>query len=174
MIKSCENISSFLSEDKAKDDQSEDDVEPEKDEEEVINEKSELLAKIKPKESEEESKSGTIARSVYLGYLKSGAGLFSGFILVVSSILAHGCSALSDLWISKWTNDEDVQIHQNNTNIEAIEESNQFYLMIYGSIVMSLILAIGVSSIQYFVTCMTASRTLHDRMFERLLRACPR
>ena len=46
--------------------------------------------------------------------------------------------------------------------------------MIYAILILCLCIACGIQTIQYYVICMTASRNLHDKMFDKILRAKPR
>ena len=62
------------------------------------------------KEVEETKKIGTVSGSVYSGYIKSGSNFFSGTLLVVMTICTYGAYSFSDLWISKWTNTDDLEL----------------------------------------------------------------
>ena len=108
----------------------------------------------------------------------------------MATLCTHGCNTLSDLWISRWTNTEDTQLQEFHhhlsengtfeTNLTLFEEfhdieaSNQFNLMIYGCLILGLVIFCAIQTIQYYIVCMTASKNLHNNMFEKLLRAQPR
>ncbi len=136
---------------------------------------------LAPKEQQEMAKIGTVSKDVYIDYVKSGANIFTGLVLFVASIGTHACATGSDLWISKWTNDEDLQLdelhhHQNdssslNLEYKYIQETNQYNMMVYGILVLSLIFLCATMVVQYFLICMQASKTLHKNMFEKLLKA---
>ena len=215
IIKSGADISSFMSEDK-EEEEANDDIDIEKPEKEIIDTSDEekekkheeldeveqsLLPQTKAKDEHEElTKEGNINKRVYIDYIKSGANLCTGFVLTVATISTHGCYVLSDLWIRKWTNDEEQQIQQYeehlfndtidvldfndtfgslaknysdqlNAEFEHMSESNKFNLAIYAALVLGLVVACAIQTVQYYVCCMTASRTLHNRMFEKILRA---
>ena len=188
ILEQCQDISTFITEEKEDDKEPNDKTEMTKIDKEAseVNETTAMLPKNAPKEVEETAKLGTVSKHVYWGYVKSGANLCTGFILVLATICTHGCFSLSDMWIRRWTNTEDLQLqdyhHHSAMNsnetlvqeLQRIEESNQFNLMIYAILVLCLMIACGVSVIQYYVICMTASRNLHDRMFDKILRAQPR
>ena len=195
ILEQCQDISTFITEEKEDDDKdTSEKIEITKidKEDSEVNESTAMLPKQMsnngPKEAEETAKLGTVSKHVYWGYVKSGANLCTGFILVLATICTHGCFSLSDMWIRRWTNTEDLQlqdyhhheaeaVNSNETLVQAlqrIEESNQFNLMIYAILVLCLIIACGIQTVQYYVICMTASRNLHDRMFDKILRAQPR
>ena len=141
-----------------------------------------------PKGSEELSKTGTVSKDVYLGYFKAGANLCTGFIVIFATICTHSLYSLSDLWIARWTNLEDAQLDEYNhllhnssdsnstlqENYHELQASNQFNLMIYSLLILGLLVFCSIQTIQYYLVCMTASRNLHNAMFEKLLRAQPR
>ena len=62
------------------------------------------------KEVEETKKIGNVSNSVYSGYIKSGANFISGTMLVLMTIFTYGAYSFSDLWISKWTNTDDLEL----------------------------------------------------------------
>ena len=66
---------------------------------------------------EETSKLGTVSKDVYFGYFKNGANVLTAFILLLFTIGTFGANAFSDIWISKWTNIDDLELdiynHQN-------------------------------------------------------------
>ena len=200
ILNSCkEEISSFLNEEKETESEMKDDSETtesedsEKNNPEITDEKTSLMEtsnseKGGPKGSEELSKTGTVSKDVYFGYFKAGANLCTGFIVIFATICTHSLYSLSDLWIARWTNSEDAQLDEYNhllhnssdsnstlqENYHELEASNQFNLMIYGLLILGLIVFCSIQTIQYYLVCMTASRNLHNAMFEKLLRAQPR
>ena len=183
-MKSCENISSFVTEEK------ESDIEEFKEAPKIIElspispskdmgnyETSALYpgSKDAPKVAEEKSKKASVSKAVYIGYLRAGLSIFSGLVLFLATIGFNGCYSYSDIWLSEWTNFEDVQLktynehllendtydsnitrptvfHEPNENstifeeIKQIEESNKFYLMVYA------LLVLGLGKVLYLIT----------------------
>ena len=101
IIKSCEDISSFVTEEK----ESEDEIklgqsgfevkindektnkcEKESSEENETNTLMPEEISLKPQKIEETAKIGSVSRNVYLGYIKAGATLCTGFVLTISII----------------------------------------------------------------------------------------
>ncbi len=223
IMKSGADISSFMSDDKKKDEENADNLDKDNSKEQAdgsgddvteekvvangdavhaqVKKEDEAEALLKPKKNpgqeEETAKEGTINKKVYFDYIKSGTNLLTGFVLTIATILTHSMYVLSDLWLRKWTNAEDLELKRyeshlyNDTlivldgnetlvgnisqELEAefahIEEDNRYNLMIYAVLILSLVVATGIQTVQYYVCCMTASRTLHNRMFDKILRA---
>ena len=128
-----------------------------------------------PKVAEEKMKKASVSKDVYMGYLRAGLSVLSGLVLFLATIGMNGSYSYSDIWLSEWTNSEDVQLktyHEHllgndtyNSNITRptvfdgpnensaifeeivqIEESNKFYLMVYA------LLVLGLGKIEHFLS----------------------
>ena len=196
-MKSCEDISSFVTEEK------ESDKEELKEAPKIIesppnspskdignNETSALNPgnKDAPKVAEEKSKKGSVSKAVYMGYLRAGLSVFSGLVLFLATIGMNGSYSYSDIWLSEWTNSEDVQLktyhehllgndtynsnitrptvfdgpNENSTifeEIKQIEESNKFYLMVYA------LLVLGLGKIEHFLSISSVFIDFHAMLF---------
>ena len=73
------------------------------------------------KEVEETSKIGMVSRDVYFGYLKSGANMGSVFVLLLTATCLFGAKTFSDIWISVWTNFNDIHLGMN------LQHNRRFY-----------------------------------------------
>ena len=62
------------------------------------------------KEEEETSKLGSVSKDVYFGYIRNGGNVFSALALILLTIGTFGSHSFSDIWISKWTNVDDLQL----------------------------------------------------------------
>ena len=62
------------------------------------------------KEVEESSKLGSVSKDVYFGYIKNGINVFSGFALILLTVSTFGAHSFSNIWISKWTNVDNLQL----------------------------------------------------------------
>ena len=58
----------------------------------------------------EKSKIGTVPKNVYFGYIKSGSNLLIAIIFPLLTISAFGAHSFADVWISKWTNIDDLEL----------------------------------------------------------------
>ena len=65
------------------------------------------------KEVEETSKIGKVSRDVYFGYVKSGANIVSVIVLLLMAACLFGANTFSDIWISVWTNFNDINLGMN-------------------------------------------------------------
>ena len=120
-----------------------------------------------PKVAEEKMKKASVSKDVYMGYLRAGLSISSGLVLFLATIGMNACNSFSDIWLSEWTNFEDVQLktyhehsltndaynsnitrpivfdgqNENSTifeEIKQIKESNKFYLMVYALLILGL------------------------------------
>ena len=97
-----------------------------------------------PKMTKEKSQTGAISRKVYSGYLIAGLNCLSGTVLFLTISIFLGGLLYSDIWLSKWTNSNDLQLETCNSqfitnpsivnNLDEkteeclnINESNEFY-----------------------------------------------
>ena len=135
IMKSCEDISSFLiAESDEEEDESEKENKLETSEGKYFHISNisgnqitylvnfmDLLLEEKPKfvvhsggkeqkEVEETSKLGSVSKDVYFGYIKNGGNVFSALALFLLTIGTFGAHSFSDIWISKWTNVDDLQL----------------------------------------------------------------
>ena len=65
------------------------------------------------KEVEETSKIGMVSRDVYFGYVKSGSNIASVFVLLLMATCLFGAKTFSNIWISVWTNFNDIHLGMN-------------------------------------------------------------
>ena len=62
------------------------------------------------KEVEETSKIGTISKDVYFGYIKHGSNLLIRLTFPIMIFCAFGAHSFADVWISKWTNNDGLDL----------------------------------------------------------------
>lgn len=118
-----------------------------------------LEGKDAPQIIEENCVTGAISESVYNGYLKAGITKFSGIVLIISSFSLVGSLLCLDIWLSKWSNSNDIMptnqscfdnlpgpiVYERMKSIDlplldckALKESNEFHVMIYLLLVLGL------------------------------------
>ncbi|XP_070798750.1 ATP-binding cassette sub-family C member 4 [Pituophis catenifer annectens] len=122
----------------------------------------------------EESRSeGKIGFTIYKKYFSAGANYFVIFILLVLNILAQVTYVLQDWWLSYWANQ---QVMLNVTRMEYggqnITENLDlpWYLGMYAGLTVATILFSILRSLIMFHILVNAARTLHDKMFQSVLR----
>ena len=166
-------------------------------EEECIKSKDEKSMKDDPKQVKEQRSTGSVKASVYTKYFTSGGGWISVIFMIAVNLLCQGLYSGSDIWLSYWTNKEEMKIIERNSSFQevfhalpapSIYESDNytvitdlqgenelqehyFNLGIYAAIVLALIVTSMIRTIHFFYLCMRSSVKLHDSMFNRLLRA---
>ena len=58
--------------------------------------------------------------------------------------------------------------------LEQMQDYNEYHLMIYGIVILSMVIGASVHAAQFFLICMKSSKNLHNQMFHKLLNAQPR
>merc|ERR1719270_1860103 len=159
--------------------------------------KNEKSLKEDPKQVKEQRSTGSVKASVYSKYFTSGGGWISVIFMIVINIICQALYSGSDIWLSYWTNKEELKIIERNSSIQEVFhtlpapsiqnhdnytiitdlfeeddlEEHFFNLGIYAAIVLSLIVTSLIRTIHFFYLCMRSSVKLHDSTFNRLLRA---
>ena len=159
--------------------------------------KNEKSLKEDPKQVKEQRSTGSVKASVYSKYFTSGGGWISVIFMIVINIICQALYSGSDIWLSYWTNKEELKIIERNSSIQEVFhtlpapsiqnhdnytiitdlfeeddlEEHFFNLGIYAAIVLSLIVTSMIRTIHFFYLCMRSSVKLHDSTFNRLLRA---
>ncbi|XP_044750660.1 probable multidrug resistance-associated protein lethal(2)03659 isoform X2 [Coccinella septempunctata] len=133
-------------------------------------------------------KKGSISGRVYRTYLKAGSNYFMGSILIVFFILAQLSASGADYFITYWVNLEQARKEQETMNIYLdeslynatlsaprgifnIEFTRQTCVIIYSSLIASIIFVTITRSLTFFKLCMKASKNLHNNMFSKIVNA---
>lgn len=132
-------------------------------------------------------KVGSISIDLYSRYIHAGASIFGIAILFLSTIMCHGLLRFADAWLGVWTSNERLNLMRNlsslmnNDNddnkiqslnetekvIEEFNSINYYYLIVFSSTVLAIIISTYLMIHRFFITCITASKNLHDQMFTR-------
>jgi len=134
----------------------------------IVDEVSERSVTVKPpvaKEAgnlvtQEERNVGAVKLSVYIKYLKAGGGLSLFIFVYFIFILSSGNELASLAWVSYWTTDTD---YSNN--------SQAFYLGIYGAMAVSLGIITFARSFLLARFGVRASNSLHTNLLRSVLNA---
>uniref|UniRef100_A0A4W5MSA9 Multidrug resistance-associated protein 4 n=1 Tax=Hucho hucho TaxID=62062 RepID=A0A4W5MSA9_9TELE len=118
----------------------------------------------------EESRSeGTIGVSLYVKYLKAGANILVLIGVVLLQFLAQAAYILQDWWLQEKLNVNGTVIIQNGVNVT--EELNlDFYLGIYAGLTGATLIFGFARSLVMFNVLVKAAQSLHNRMFNSILR----
>ncbi|XP_030637683.1 ATP-binding cassette sub-family C member 4 [Chanos chanos] len=129
----------------------------------------------------EESRSeGTIGIRLYLKYLKAGANVLVLLGLLLLNLLAQTSYILQDWWLAYWASEQESLDNANITlghttgvitgpnNTQQLDRN--FYLGIYAGLTGATLIFGFMRSLLMFNALVSAAQTLHDRMFNSILR----
>ncbi|XP_064615565.1 LOW QUALITY PROTEIN: ATP-binding cassette sub-family C member 4-like [Liolophura sinensis] len=133
-------------------------------------------------QEEEERREGTIGMGVYKHYFMAGANIIMLIILALINIIAQTAFVMSDWFLSYWANQEEArhaatQEHERlvnegynvtNVTIPLVDMPRNVY--IFTGITFSVFLFGILRALLFFRIAITASKTLHNRMFDSILR----
>nr|CAD7400804.1 unnamed protein product [Timema cristinae] len=140
----------------------------------------------------EASSKGKSERSVYAEYFCSGANCLGLFLMSSFFVVAQAAASGADYWMSFWVTQEELRSYyqspefqydlnttKNNASAEeseifllTVEDllSTQLCLYIYTGIVVFLIVIAFVRSFTFYTVCMRSSVSLHNDMFNSVIR----
>ncbi|XP_078099629.1 ATP-binding cassette sub-family C member 4 isoform X2 [Sander vitreus] len=124
--------------------------------------------------AEESRAEGTIGVSLYVKYLRAGASIVVLLVVIVVSILAQVAYIMQDWWLAHWADEQDKltansTVIQNGLNITA-ELNTDFYLGVFGGLTAAVIFFGFFRNIVLFHVLVRSAQTLHNRMFNSILR----
>lgn len=117
---------------------------------------------------------------LYLKYFRMGAGFFLITLFVLSNVVTQVLFTGTDYWLSDWTNyKENLQMQKNDPNYNFTVSpfiydggtDDQINIVIYSTLVLLLFLLAIFRTVSFFVTCMSSSVNLHNRIFSSLIQA---
>ncbi|XP_038854065.1 multidrug resistance-associated protein 4-like [Salvelinus namaycush] len=124
----------------------------------------------------EESRSeGTIGVGLYVKYLKAGANILVLIGVVLLQFLAQAAYILQDWWLAYWAGEQE-KLNVNGTvtvqnGVNVTEELNlDFYLGIYAGLTGATLIFGFARSLVMFNVLVKAAQSLHNRMFNSILR----
>lgn len=127
---------------------------------------------------------------VYVEYFKAGATWFSFILMLFLFIISQVCNSGNDYWISYWTNTEFIRSKAINHNLTQYEIKNwtnktflffgldeyglfptHYFIYTYTLTICMVILMNYVKSMYFMKIMARANLKLHNRMFNKVLRA---
>ncbi|XP_052455081.1 ATP-binding cassette sub-family C member 4 [Carassius gibelio] len=129
--------------------------------------------------AEETRTEGTIGLRMYWKYFRAGANVIMLILFVLLNVLAQAFYILHDWWLSYWANQQNnfhsSNITANGTNctmkLNTTQELNlDFYLGIYAGLTGATIIFGFMRSLFMFNALVSSAETLHNRMFNSILR----
>uniref|UniRef100_A0AAR5P3C7 Multidrug resistance-associated protein 4-like n=1 Tax=Dendroctonus ponderosae TaxID=77166 RepID=A0AAR5P3C7_DENPD len=145
-----------------------------------------------PEETDELLERGALKTSTYVEYYNSGSSCCLLILLLVLFVIAQVACNGADMWLTFWTNQEDLKTasQANRTEATAFDDSSNFtimspaynnsgnsssvntdYIYIYTGLIVSSIVLTTARSTLFMNVCMSASKALHNKMFNCILKA---
>ncbi|XP_033832973.1 ATP-binding cassette sub-family C member 4-like [Periophthalmus magnuspinnatus] len=120
---------------------------------------------------EETRAQGTISVGLYVKYLRAGANYLVVFLMLFINLLAQVAYIMNDWWLAYWAEKQDQVTNQNVSVTNVTEELDRdFYLGIYGGLTAATIFLGFFRNIIMFYMFVRSAQTLHNRMFNSILR----
>ncbi|XP_034145727.1 multidrug resistance-associated protein 4 [Esox lucius] len=123
--------------------------------------------------AEESRSEGNIGFSIYLKYLRAGAGILMLIVVILLQFLAQTSYILQDWWLANWAGDQEelngTVIIQDGVNVTQTLNLD-FYLSIYAGLTIATLVFGFTRSLLMFNVLVKASHALHNRMFNSILR----
>ena len=110
----------------------------------------------------ETSETGSVKLDVYFYYFKN-LGLCGALTVVTMQILYQLSSLGTNVWLSVWTNE--------TYGDSSVPENRNLYLSVYGGLGLAQALAIMVLSVSLALSTLNASKAMHKRMLEQVMRS---
>uniref|UniRef100_A0A8C7QWV3 Multidrug resistance-associated protein 4 n=1 Tax=Oncorhynchus mykiss TaxID=8022 RepID=A0A8C7QWV3_ONCMY len=125
--------------------------------------------------AEESRSEGNIGASLYFKYLNAGASILVMLGTVLLSLIAEVAYVLQDWWLAYWAGEQEklninsTMIVQNGLNITQ-ELDLRFYMGIYAGLTLASVIFGFARSLLMFNVLVKAAQSLHNRMFNSILR----
>uniref|UniRef100_A0A8C1TJ37 Cystic fibrosis transmembrane conductance regulator n=1 Tax=Cyprinus carpio TaxID=7962 RepID=A0A8C1TJ37_CYPCA len=128
--------------------------------------------------AEETRTEGTIGLRMYWKYFRAGANVIMLILFVLLNLLAQAFYILHDWWLSYWaTEQRKLDFHSTNITANGTNGTNtnqelnlDFYLGVYAGLTGATIIFGFMRSLFMFNALVSSAETLHNRMFNSILR----
>ncbi|KAM3862000.1 ATP-binding cassette sub-family C member 4-like [Diretmus argenteus] len=121
---------------------------------------------------EEESRSeGSIGLRLYVKYFRAGANFLVLLALVLLNIVAHIAYILQDWWLACWASEQErsnVTEHLNGSSPQQLDLD--LYLGVYAGLTVASVVFAFLRSLVFFNVLVNSAQTLHNSMFNAILR----
>jgi len=139
------------------------------------------------KETIESKRTGSIGLNVFTRYIRAGGCGIIGLSFLFTLFAATSATILlANWWLGRWSNSERARYTSVNstnncptnqqskihtmTDVEWSSERDKYFYVLLGLSLLSVVL-LFVRTLIYFVSCHITARSLHNQMFNALLRA---
>ncbi|XP_027198223.2 ATP-binding cassette sub-family C member 4-like [Dermatophagoides pteronyssinus] len=121
---------------------------------------------------ETKTSKGSIKREIYWKYIRAGIGPIRFPLMIFAIICTSSLYYYTDIWLSQWTNRNQHLIMGNNSQIDLMNIKDHRFndVMIYSTLVTSILIAMIIQTITIFIMCINASIHLHKKLYCSLIR----
>ncbi|XP_035250475.1 multidrug resistance-associated protein 4 [Anguilla anguilla] len=125
--------------------------------------------------AEETRSEGKIRLSLYLKFLRAGANTLFLLLLVVLNLFAQVSYILQDWWLAYWSSmQEKLNVTATTAQSNGLNQTQQLdlslYLGVYGGLTVATIIFGFLRSLLFFNVLVRSAQSLHNRMFQSILR----
>ncbi|KAK1903162.1 Multidrug resistance-associated protein 4, partial [Dissostichus eleginoides] len=122
--------------------------------------------------TEEESRSeGNIGLRMYVKYFRAGANFLVLFILILLNVLAHITFVLQDWWLACWASEQKhINVTEPLNGSLPQQLDLDLYLGVYAGLTATSVVFGFLRSLVFFNVLVSAAQTLHNSMFNAILR----
>ncbi|XP_024903970.1 multidrug resistance-associated protein 4 isoform X4 [Pteropus alecto] len=122
--------------------------------------------------TEESRSEGKVGMKAYKSYFTAGAHWFILIFLLLITVLAQVAYIVQDWWLSYWANEQSaLNITVNGKGNVTEKLDLNWYLGIYSGLTLAIFIFAIARSLLLFYVLVNSSQTLHNKMFESILKA---
>ncbi|XP_071783118.2 ATP-binding cassette sub-family C member 4-like isoform X1 [Centroberyx gerrardi] len=129
-----------------------------------------VVGAVQPMEEESRSE-GTIGLRLYVKYFRAGANFLVLLILILLNILAHISYIVQDWWLAYWASEQErvnATEHLNGSSPQQLDLD--LYLGVYAGLTAASVVFGFLRSLVFFNVLVSSAQTLHNTMFNAILR----
>ncbi|XP_041806324.1 ATP-binding cassette sub-family C member 4-like [Chelmon rostratus] len=129
-----------------------------------------LAVVVQPMEEESRSE-GNVGLRMYVKYFRTGANFLVLFVLILLNALAHVAFVLQDWWLACWASEQkhiNVTEHLNGSFPRQLDLD--LYLGVYAGLTATSVVFGFLRSLLFFNVLVSSAQTLHNSMFNAILR----
>ncbi|XP_035860385.1 multidrug resistance-associated protein 4-like isoform X3 [Sander lucioperca] len=129
-----------------------------------------LTVAMQPMEEESRSE-GNVGLRMYVKYFRAGANFLVLLVLILLNALAHITFVLQDWWLARWASEQkhiNVTEHLNGSFPRRLDLD--LYLGVYAGLTATSVVFGFLRSLVFFNVLVSAAQTLHNSMFDAILR----
>ncbi|XP_028401691.1 multidrug resistance-associated protein 4-like [Dendronephthya gigantea] len=135
-----------------------------------LNDIEDVLSVVDEKENTENRITGGIKFNLYKDYFLAGAKPFAILLCFIIFFSGQVSLIISEWWLAQWSDWEETTVNSNNSDT-IIEEERTKNITVYVATVISVFIVSFLRAAFWFQILSSASRHLHDKMFDAILKA---